>query len=222
MFPALYVCRKSARTSDNLLCSDSPGRYTFFSAAVLITVTFYHFIIALKYCICSEQSTLFVLCTVVIQEINQFLMKFRICAVLCTIVVNANVLMRYFLKRPLYWSEEVATGLFVWTVFIGSAYAYRKHAHLGVDILINILPEKIRKVVKVIMDLLELVTLIMLTRTSVQYVMNTMDKLTNTLRVPSWYISGAVPIGFGLSLIFCIYFLVKDIIKVFKGKGGNN
>ena len=54
MFPALYVCRKSARTSDNLLCSDSPGRYTFFSAAVLITVTFYHFIIALKYCICSE------------------------------------------------------------------------------------------------------------------------------------------------------------------------
>ena len=131
---------------------------------------------------------------------------------LCTIVVNANVLMRYFLKRPLYWSEEVATGLFVWTVFIGSAYAYRKHAHLGVDILINILPEKIRKVA----------TLIMLTRTSIQYVMNTMDKLTNTLRVPSWYISGAVPIGFGLSLIFCIYFLVKDIIKVFKGKGGNN
>lgn len=53
--------------------------------------------------------------------------------------------MRYFLKRPLYWSEEVATGLFVWTVFIGSAYAYHKHAHLGVDILINILPEKIRK-----------------------------------------------------------------------------
>ena len=44
---------------------------------------------------------------------------------LCTIVVNANVLMRYFLKRPLYWSEEVATGLFVWTVFIGSASGRR-------------------------------------------------------------------------------------------------
>lgn len=140
---------------------------------------------------------------------------------LCTIVVNVNVLMRYFLKRPLYWSEEVATGLFVWTVFIGSAYAYRKHAHLGVDILINILPEKIRKVVKVLMDLLELATLVMLTRTSVQYVMNTMDKLTNTLRVPSWYISSAVPIGFGLSLIFCIYFLLKDLIRVFKKGGGD-
>ena len=107
------------------------------------------------------------------------------------------------------------------TVFIGSAYAYRKHAHLGVDILINILPEKIRKVVKVLMDLLELATLIMLTRTSVQYVMNTMDKLTNTLRVPSWYISSAVPIGFGLSLIFCIYFLLKDLIRVFKKGGGD-
>jgi TRAP-type C4-dicarboxylate transport system permease small subunit len=73
---------------------------------------------------------------------------------LCTIVVNANVLMRYFLKRPLYWSEEVATGLFVWTVFIGSAYAYRKHAHLGVDILINILPEKLLRLLWIFWSLL--------------------------------------------------------------------
>ena len=69
---------------------------------------------------------------------------------LATIIVNLNVLMRYFLSRPLFWGEEVATGLFVWTVFIGSAYAYRKHAHLGVDILVNALPAKIRSVVKLI------------------------------------------------------------------------
>ena len=71
------------------------------------------------------------------------------------------------------------------------------------------------------MDLLELVTLIMLTRTSVQYVMNTMDKLTNTLRVPSWYISGAVPIGFGLSLIFCIYFWLRILSRYLKERGNN-
>lgn len=141
---------------------------------------------------------------------------------ICTIVVNLNVLMRYFLKKPLYWSEEVATGLFVWTVFIGSAYAYRKHAHLGVDILVNILPENVRKVVKVLIDLLELGILVILTRTSIQYVMNTLDKLTNTLRMPSWYVSSAVPIGFGLSLIFCIYFLAKDIMAAVKKKGGEN
>lgn len=139
---------------------------------------------------------------------------------ICTLIVNLNVLMRYFLKSPLYWSEEVATGLFVWTVFIGSAYAYRKHAHLGVDILIGLLPGKSKKVVKVFMDFLELAILVMLTYTSIQYVVNTWDKLTNTLRVPNWYISIAVPLGFGLSLIFSVYFLFTDTLKIFKRKGG--
>ena len=139
---------------------------------------------------------------------------------LATIIVNMNVLMRYFMKSPLLWAEEVATGLFVWTVFVGSAYAYRKQAHLGVDILVNALPEKVRAVVKVVMDVLGLFVLIMLTYVSVLYVYNTLDKLSNTLRVPSWYVSSAVPLGFGLSLIYAVYFLAKDFMNVISKKGG--
>lgn len=141
--------------------------------------------------------------------------------VMCTLLVNINVLMRYIMRSPLFWCEEVVTGLFVWTVFIGSAYAYRTHAHLGVDILVNMMPAKMKKVVTVIVQILELGVLIMLTNISVQYVVNTWGKLTNTLRVPSWYISIAVPVGFGLSLIYCIYFIVKDLMKfAMAGKGG--
>lgn len=141
---------------------------------------------------------------------------------LATIVVNANVLMRYFLKSPLLWAEEVATGLFVWTVFIGSAYAYRKKAHLGVDILVNALPSGIRSAVKTIMDVLGLFVLAMLTYVSVLYVVNTWTKLTNTLRVPSWYISIAVPIGFGLSLLYSTYFIAGDIRRLLDGKKGGD
>lgn len=42
---------------------------------------------------------------------------------ICVILVNANVIMRYILNNPIHWSEEIVTSLFVWTVFIGSAYA---------------------------------------------------------------------------------------------------
>lgn len=138
--------------------------------------------------------------------------------VLCTLLVNVNVLMRYILRQPLYWCEEVVTGLFVWTVFIGSAYAYRKHAHLGVDILVNAMPYKLQRVVKVVIQLLELAVLMILTNISVQYVANTWDRLSNTLRVPNWYVSIAVPIGFGLSMIYSIYFIIQDLIKM-KKKG---
>lgn len=139
---------------------------------------------------------------------------------LATIIVNANVLMRYFFKSPLYWAEEVATGLFVWTVFVGSAYAYRRHAHLGVDILVNALPGKLRSIVKFIIQILELLVLVMLTYVSVLYLTNTWDKLSNTLRIPSWYVACAVPLGFGISLIHSIIFLAKDLRAYFKGKGG--
>ena len=147
---------------------------------------------------------------------------------LATIIVNLNVLMRYFLSKPLFWGEEVATGLFVWTVFIGSAYAYRKHAHLGVDILVNALPSKIRSVVKVVMDILELLVLLMLTVISAQYVYHLIfsrsgafkPALTDMLRIPKWWTGIAVPIGFGLSVIYSIYFMVKGIRAYMKKKGG--
>lgn len=138
---------------------------------------------------------------------------------LCTVIVNLNVLTRYFFNRPLFWAEEVSTGLFVWTVFVGSAYAFRKHAHLGVDILVNLIPEAIRKYVKMAMDVVALLILIMLTFISTQYVINTLDKLTPTLRVPNWFISSAVPIGFGLSLIYAVYFIAMDVIMALKKKG---
>lgn len=140
--------------------------------------------------------------------------------VLCTVLVNVNVLMRYILKSPLYWCEEVVTGLFVWTVFIGSAYAYRTHAHLGVDILVNLIPEKAEVAVKMAIDLLEFAVLVMLTHISLQYVLNTWDKLTNTLRVPNWYISIAVPIGFGLSLIYSVFFIISNIRNVLNNRKG--
>ena len=147
---------------------------------------------------------------------------------ICVVLVNANVIMRYFFNNPIHWAEEVVTSLFVWTVFIGSAYAYRKHSHLGVDILVNILPPKVKKVVKTVMSVVELLVLIMLTVISSQYVyhliFNRTGKLkivmTDLLRVPKWWTGIAVPIGFGLSVLYSIYFMVKNVRAYMDAKRG--
>lgn len=141
----------------------------------------------------------------------------------CVFLVNLNVIMRYFLKSPLQWSEEVVTGLFVWTVFIGSAYAYRKHAHLGVDIVVNLMHGKTRAVVQDIVSILELCILIMLTVISAQYAWNLLfvrgvykPAVTDVLRMPKIYTGIAVPIGFGLSTIYSIYFMLADRLHLIK------
>ena len=145
---------------------------------------------------------------------------------ICVVLVNANVIMRYFLNSPIRWAEEVVTSLFVWTVFIGSAYAYRKHSHLGVDIVINMLPEKVKGIVKAIMSVVELLVLIMLTIISSQYVYHLIFSrsgklkiaLTDLLRVPKWWTGIAVPIGFGLSAIYSVYFMVKAVRGYLRNK----
>lgn len=147
---------------------------------------------------------------------------------ICVVLVNANVIMRYFLNSPIHWAEEVVTSLFVWTVFIGSAYAYRKHSHLGVDIVINMLPEKVKGIVKAVMSVVELLVLVMLTVISSQYVYHLIFSrsgklkiaLTDLLRVPKWWTGIAVPIGFGLSVIYSVYFMVKNVRAYLDAKRG--
>lgn len=144
---------------------------------------------------------------------------------ICVVLANVNVVMRYFFKSPLPWGNEVITGLFVWTVFIGSAYAHRKHAHLGVDIVVNLMGGKARAVVQDIISILELVILIMLTVISAQYVYHLIyvrgvykPTLTDVLRFPSCLIGAAVPVGFGLSTIYSIKFLLTERFHIIKKK----
>ena len=148
----------------------------------------------------------------------------------CVVLVNLNVIMRYLFHMPIRWSEEVVTSLFVWTVFIGSAYAYRNHSHLGVDILVKLFPEKVRKVVEFIISVLELLVLVMLTVISAQYVYHLIFSrtgavklvLTDMLRVPKWWTAIAVPLGFGESLFHSIRFMIQRILALLgkKVEGG--
>jgi len=158
---------------------------------------------------------------------------------LCVILVNANVIFRYFLNNPIKWTDEVVTGLFIWTVFMGSAYAHRKHAHLGVDIVVNLIHGKTRKTIEFVMDIIQILILVLLTYISAQYVCNLIWKrgiifqqvdgvlkyvgqikytYTDTLRIPKWYTGVAVPLGFGLSLIYAIYFFLRDRLHLIKAK----
>lgn len=130
---------------------------------------------------------------------------------LCTILVNANIFSRYIFNKPIYWAEEVATSLFIWTVFVGSAYAYRNHSHLGVDILVKMLPEKFKKLTQYVISIIEIAVLTMLTYVSAQYVIHSWNRATDVLRMPRWYFSIAVPIGFGWSLLYAIIFFIQRL-----------
>lgn len=66
-------------------------------------------------------------------------------SVVMIVVTLAQVIFRYVLASPLPWSSELARYCFVWVVFLGGAIGLSRGIHLGVDLLVNALPERLRK-----------------------------------------------------------------------------
>jgi len=62
-----------------------------------------------------------------------------------TVITFANVVMRYGFNQNILWALELTVFLFGWLVLLGASYAVKKGAHLGVDLVINMLPAKPRR-----------------------------------------------------------------------------
>jgi C4-dicarboxylate transporter DctQ subunit len=63
-----------------------------------------------------------------------------------TMVTFFNVVARYVFNSNILWALELTVFLFAWLALLGACYAVKKGAHLGVDALIDILPEGPRRI----------------------------------------------------------------------------
>ena len=68
-----------------------------------------------------------------------------ICLGLMTLLTFSNVIARYLLDINILWALEVTLVLFAWLVLMGMSYGVKKHIHIGVDVIINLLPPAGRK-----------------------------------------------------------------------------
>ena len=67
-----------------------------------------------------------------------------------TLITFANVIARYVFNDNILWALEVTVFLFAWLVLLGASYAVKKHIHIGVDVLINIVGPGARKVMAIL------------------------------------------------------------------------
>ncbi|MEZ5480047.1 MAG: TRAP transporter small permease [Thiolinea sp.] len=65
---------------------------------------------------------------------------------LMTLITFANVIARYVFNSNILWALEATVYLFAWLVLIGASYGVKKHFHIGVDVVINLLSPSARRV----------------------------------------------------------------------------
>ena len=63
-----------------------------------------------------------------------------------TLLTFANVIFRYVFNDNILWALELTVFLFAWMVLVGASYGVKKHFHIGVDVIINMAPDQLRKV----------------------------------------------------------------------------
>lgn len=62
-----------------------------------------------------------------------------------TLITFANVVARYVFNSNILWALETTVFLFAWLVLMGVSYGIKKRFHIGVDVMVNLLPAGARR-----------------------------------------------------------------------------
>ena len=131
-----------------------------------------------------------------------------LCLATMCILVFGNVVLRYGFNSGITWSEEMAPILFIWMIFLGSIVALKENQHLGVDMLVKKLPDKLKKVVYVISNLLILYTLWLVMDGSWKMTELNMDSTAPATGLPLSFVYGigvVMSIGMGLVILLNLF-----------------
>lgn len=109
-------------------------------------------------------------------------------------------------ELDLSWAQELCIYMFIWMAKFGAAYGVRTGIHVGVDLLVNRLPEYSRKQVILFALLCGAIFTGMIAAFGASFVgeMFHTGQQSNDLEAPMWIVYLAIPLGSGL---MCFRFL---------------
>lgn len=123
------------------------------------------------------------------------------------VLIFTQVFTRYILGNSLGWTEEASRYLFIWLIFLSIGIAFVDKKHISIDILIDILPEKFKKVIMQISYVLLMALSIFLFIQGMELVgkLQEFSQKSSTLQIPMWMIYLSLPLGFLIAVIRLIH-----------------
>lgn len=123
------------------------------------------------------------------------------------LVVALQFFTRYVLNDSLGWTEEVARMLLIVLTYLGAVVCARRSSHIRVDLIIDMLPDHIFKVVVRAIDLVSAVFFLFLSWTAVNFALVTKLKMSS-IEIPKsiiyWICAAAL-------LMMAIHYLIHVV-----------
>lgn len=130
-----------------------------------------------------------------------------------SLVVFAQVIFRYVLELPLFWTEEFARYCLVWASLLGAGVAFKRAEHIAVNFLTErFLPGRKSLITSFLVDVLILIILAIILWGGITLVMMTRSQISPALRIPMALPYLAIPIGAAVMIIHQAAILYKRLL----------
>lgn len=143
-----------------------------------------------------------------------------VCATLAGIVllfitfsIFVDVFLRYVFGKPTIWITEVSTYLFLYVIYLGTAYALQQDMHIKVTFLLDFFSKRTQRIMDLITSILAIVfTAVLLWQTSLMTWSAIKGKWTSptALNAPYMYIYIIMVIG---SFLLLLSFVCTTVLE---------
>jgi TRAP-type C4-dicarboxylate transport system permease small subunit len=136
-----------------------------------------------------------------------------------TVLIFIQVLFRYMFNSPLAWTEELARFLFIWMTFVAGVVAARRGQHIGVELIVNMLPSIGKKTIGVFAHLVSTVFFGIISFYCISLWSKLNSQLSPALLLPMAYVYLGIILG---SVFMGLYYLWAAIaLWLPKEEGGD-
>jgi TRAP-type C4-dicarboxylate transport system permease small subunit len=136
----------------------------------------------------------------------------KVIIILTTIVMilscTLQVLSRFVLAHPFSWTEELARFSFIWWAFFGAAYVVRFNGHLGMDLLVKLLPYKGRWILQRAVFLISLGFCLLVTYQGIKITSVQAGQQGDLIPISMAWIYAVVPLTGSIMTIYLIYLII--------------
>ena len=110
-------------------------------------------------------------------------------------IVTINVLARYIFNAPIPWAGELSRYSFIGIIYLGAILAMKDEAHIGLDIIIEYFPIKLREIVDFISKVLILIFLAVFIYMGTRMSLNNINTKSSAMLISMAIPYAVLPIG---------------------------
>jgi tripartite ATP-independent transporter DctM subunit len=125
------------------------------------------------------------------------------------VILFAGVVSRYVLRRPLTWSDELASTLFLWLAMFGAVIAMRTGAHMRMTALVGMMPPRRGAWFDTLGVAAAMAFLVLIAHPAFDYAFEESFITTSALEISGAWRATAFPLGVVLMFVFGLIQLIN-------------